>query len=105
MEEAAAGFAAVGSEPRMEVLLCLIRSGSDGLPFREIRQRTGAPASTLSHHLRFLAAAGLITQTRDGRQTISRPDFGRLQSLSDFLLTQCCADTAPCQPADKEPAQ
>ncbi len=92
LEEAAQGFAAVGSEPRMAVLLCLVRAGGDGLLFGEIQQRTGVPASTLSHHLRFLAAAGLIVQERNGRQTLSRPDFDRLRALSTFLLAQCCAD-------------
>lgn len=91
-EEAAQGFAAVGSEPRMGVLLCLVRAGEGGLTFGDIQERTGFPASTLSHHLRFLAAAGLIVQTRDGRQTISRPDFDRLRALSTFLLANCCAD-------------
>ncbi len=104
LEEAAAGFAAVGSEPRMEVLLCLIRAGAGGLPFGEIQTRTGVPASTLAHHLRFLAAAGLVIQTREGRQTISRPDYGRLRSLSDFLLAQCCIDEIPSIPSDQEAA-
>lgn len=92
MEEAAQGFAAVGSEPRIEVLLCLVRAGEAGLAFGQIQARTGMPPSTLLHHLRFLAAAGLVTQERRGRQTISRPAFDRLRALSTFLLAQCCAD-------------
>ncbi|MCB1491226.1 MAG: helix-turn-helix transcriptional regulator [Rhodobiaceae bacterium] len=92
LAEAAQGFAAVGSEPRMEVLLCLVRAGADGLVFGDIQKRTGIPASTLNHHLRFLAAAELITQTRIGRQTVSRPDYRRLEALSSFLLARCCAD-------------
>lgn len=91
MEEAAQGFAAVGSEPRMSVLLALVEAGGDGLLFGELAERTGMPGSTLAHHLRFLDAAGLVTQERHGRQTVNRPNFDRLQELSGFLLKRCCA--------------
>ena len=60
LEEAAQGFAAVGSEPRLEVLLALVRAGPDGLTVGEIQEHVGVPASTLAHHLRALAAAGLL---------------------------------------------
>lgn len=92
LEEATQGFAAVGSEPRLEVLLCLIRAGQPGLYFADIQERTGVPASTLSHHLRFLTAARLIVQERQGRQTLNTPNFDQLAGLSEFLLSQCCID-------------
>ena len=91
IEEACQGFAAVGSEPRMGVLLALVQAGEGGLLFRDVAERTGIPASTLSHHLRFLAAAGLITQERRGRETINRPDYDRLNDLSSYILATCCA--------------
>ena len=90
IEEACQGFAAVGSEPRMGVLLAIVQAGPDGLLFREVGERTGIPASTLSHHLRFLTAANLIVQERRGRETISRPNFERLEELSGFILKTCC---------------
>ena len=91
IEEACQGFAAVGSEPRMGVLLALVQAGHKGLLFRDVAARTGLPGSTLSHHLRFLAAAELITQERRGRETINRPNFERLEHLSSFILATCCA--------------
>lgn len=90
IEEACQGFSAIGSEPRMGVLLCLVQSGPDGLLFGRIADRTGIPASTLAHHLRFLAAAGLVDQRKNGRQTINTPNFERLQELSRFVMSQCC---------------
>ncbi|MEM7294913.1 MAG: metalloregulator ArsR/SmtB family transcription factor [Pseudomonadota bacterium] len=90
--EAAQGFAAVGSEPRLEVLLTLVRAGDDGLTVGEIQERVGQPGSTLSHHLRFLAAGGLIAQERVGRTIIQRADFERIRALAGFLLNDCCAD-------------
>ncbi len=92
VEEAAQGFAAVGSEPRLEVLLSLVRAGHDGLTVGEIQNRMEIPASTLAHHLRFLAAAGVVTQEKQGRAIINRAAYDRLQSLADFLLCECCQD-------------
>ena len=91
IEEACQGFAAVGSEPRMGVLLTLVQAGNQGLLFRDVANRTGLPGSTLAHHLRFLVAAELITQERRGRETINRPNFERLEHLSSFILATCCA--------------
>lgn len=92
IEEACQGFAAVGSEPRMGVLLSIVQAGDAGLLFREVGERTGIPASTLSHHLRFLTAAQLITQEKRGRETINRPNFDQLEALSGFILATCCAN-------------
>ncbi|MEO0929912.1 MAG: helix-turn-helix domain-containing protein [Pseudomonadota bacterium] len=75
----------------MGVLLAIVQAGHKGLLFREVGERTGIPASTLSHHLRFLTAAQLITQEKRGRETISRPNFEKLEALSGFILATCCA--------------
>jgi DNA-binding transcriptional ArsR family regulator len=55
-------------------------------------------ASTLAHHLRFLASAGLIEQEKNGRSVISRAAYGRLEALAGFILKECCieADTGEC---------
>jgi len=92
LEEAAQGFAAVGSEPRLEVLMTLVRAGPDGLTVGEIQERVGIPASTLAHHLRFLAAGGLIEQVRQGRAVLNRAAFARIEELAAFLLHECCAE-------------
>lgn len=92
MEDAARGFAAAGSEPRLSVLLALVRAGEGGLTVGEVRDRVGMPASTLTHHLKFLAAAGLVDQERRGREIVSRAAYPRLQALADFLLRECCSE-------------
>ncbi len=92
LEEAAQGFAAVGSEPRLEVLLALVRAGDEGLAVGELQERVRLPASTLAHHLRFLAAGGLIDQERQGRAVINRAAYTRIEELAGFLLRECCAE-------------
>ena len=95
LEEAAQGFAACGSEPRLMVLRLLVRAGDEGLSVGEIQERTAIPASTLAHHLGFLAAGGLVEQERRGRTVINRAAYRRIEALAAFLLEACCADARP----------
>jgi ArsR family transcriptional regulator len=92
--EVAQAFAAIGSEPRLEVLLALVRAGPEGLSVGDIQKRLNLAASTLTHHLRFLAAAGLIVQTRDGRTIRNQAAFARIEELAGYLLRECCAERA-----------
>ena len=92
--DAAAGFAAMGSEARLQVLRVLIRAGQAGLTVGALQDRTGMAPSTLAHHLKFLAGAGLIGQACDGRTVLNHADFDRLRDLADFILEECCADVA-----------
>ncbi|MEP2716180.1 helix-turn-helix transcriptional regulator [Pseudophaeobacter sp.] len=92
-EEAAQGFAAMGSESRLQVLRCLIRAGHDGLTVGEIQERTGIAPSTLAHHLKFLTGAEVVDQLRVGRSTLNRANFDQLEKLAGFILSECCADT------------
>lgn len=91
-ETAAQGFAAMGSEARLLVLKTLVRAGEPGLSVGEIQERTGIAPSTLAHHLKFLAAGGLVEQERAGRSVINRASFGALRDLAQFILSECCAD-------------
>lgn len=91
-EENAQGFAAMGSEARLLVLRTLVRAGDPGLSVSDIQSRTGIAPSTLAHHLKFLAAGGLVVQEKKGRTVYSRANFDRLTELADFILSECCAD-------------
>ena len=94
LEVAASTFAALGSEQRLMVLGCLVRAGTDGLTIGELGQRSGVTGSTLTHHMKILAQAGLVTQVRRGRSIIcAAVAYGELQALSEFLLRECCAES------------
>ncbi len=92
LEQAARGFAAAGSDQRLDVLRTLVRAGPKGLTVGEIRNRTNMPASTLAHHLRFLSDGGLIEQHRLGRSVINQAVFDHVYALANFLVSECCAE-------------
>lgn len=102
LEEAAQGFAALGSEARLQVVLTLVRAGQKGLTVGDIQSRTGMAASTLAHHLRFLASAGLVLQEKDGRSVINRAAFDHLEALAGYILKECCADDTCSAPSTNE---
>lgn len=96
---AASTFAALGSEQRLTVMRCLVRAGPSGLTIGELGSRAGVTGSTLTHHMKILSQAGLVTQKRQGRQIIcAAVAYAELRSLSEFLLRECCADS----PSDTE---
>ncbi|MEM6825722.1 MAG: metalloregulator ArsR/SmtB family transcription factor [Pseudomonadota bacterium] len=91
--EAASTFAALGSEQRLAVLRALVRAGPDGLTIGVLGERSGVTGSTLTHHMRILSQAGLVNQARQGRKIICvGAAYERVRGLSDFLLSECCAD-------------
>ncbi|MCH2078482.1 MAG: metalloregulator ArsR/SmtB family transcription factor [Rhodobacteraceae bacterium] len=94
LAEVASTFAALGSEQRLSVLRTLVRAGSEGLSIGELGERTGITGSTLTHHVRILAQAGLVQQVKRGRSIIcAAVAYDEVRSLSSFLLSECCADS------------
>lgn len=93
---AASSFAALGSEQRLSVLRLLVRAGPEGMSIGDLGARSGVTGSTLTHHMKILAAAGLVRQARDGRRIICiGAAYDEMRRLSDFLLNECCADMGP----------
>ena len=89
---AATAFAALGSEHRLAILRRLVRAGPEGVPMGALGADVGIEGSVLTHHLKQLVSAGLVTQRRDGRRILCSVAFDRITGLSDFLLSECCAD-------------
>ncbi|MEO0700734.1 MAG: helix-turn-helix transcriptional regulator [Pseudomonadota bacterium] len=95
LAQMASTFAALGSEQRLSVLRTLVRAGPDGLTIGELGVRSGVTGSTLTHHMKILAATGLVNQLRQGRKIICiGAAYDTMQGLSDFLLSECCADAS-----------
>ena len=75
---------ALGNPTRLKIYRLLARS-ADGMPVGRLQDRLDVAASTLSHHLKALIAAGLVNQTRDGTSLICRADRVRLRDLISYL--------------------
>lgn len=99
VEQVASCFSALGSEQRLEVLRQLVRAGDAGLSIGALGAKTGITGSTLTHHMKILASAGLVTQVKQGRSIIcAAVEYDLVQALSAYLLRECCADCAAPNP-------
>jgi len=92
IELTAARLQALGNPSRLAIYRALVRAGQDGLSVGAIQDRTDMPASTLSHHLRSLIAAGLVHQRRRGTTLICRIDNEAMRSTLGDLMAECCVD-------------
>lgn len=89
-DKAALAFAALGHPNRVAILRLLVQAGAGGLSVSQMRTHLDVPATTFGHHLKAMAEAGLVSQTRQGRSLISRADYSALRALNNFLMEDCC---------------
>jgi ArsR family transcriptional regulator, arsenate/arsenite/antimonite-responsive transcriptional repressor len=101
MDEKAAvqSLAALAQGMRLRVYRALVGAGPQGLTPGALSATLDVPASTLSFHLKELAHAGLVSQERDGRHLIYRPEIARMNALLAYLTAHCCqaADAGSCE--------
>jgi ArsR family transcriptional regulator len=102
---AVAALAALSQPMRLRVFRALVGAGPAGLTPGALAAMLGVPPSTLSFHLKGLAASGLVTIERDGRHLRYRPALDRMAALLGYLTDHCCqtGDAAGCaiQPRDR----
>ena len=95
VKQAAQGYASIGSESRLAVLLLLVKAGNNGLTISEIGAELEMAPSTLAHHLRHLVTARMIVQEKHGREVRNTAHFDNLEELGNFLLLECCKNEKP----------
>jgi DNA-binding transcriptional ArsR family regulator len=86
----ARALSALGHEARLQIFRVLVKAGHSGLTVSQIAEHLGLPASTQAHHLKMLVDAGLVAQTRQGREVINTVDFDRMNHVIGFLSDECC---------------
>ncbi len=89
-EQAVAALAALSNTTRLRLFRVLIKAGRDGLNVGELQRLLDQPASTLAHHLGKLTGAGLVRQTRQGREVICTASYERMDGLLAYLTEKCC---------------
>lgn len=83
-------LAALAQETRLSIFRALVQAGPEGLAAGRIAEAVGAPASTLSFHLKELASAGLARSRHDGRFIYYSADYAAMSELVAFLTEKCC---------------
>ncbi len=99
IEIAARQLDSLGNPTRLQIYRLLVRAGQAGLSVGTVQGRMAMAASTLSHHLKRLVEAGLVTQERAATTLVCRAAYAEMWSLIGFLQDECCADEA-CAPPD-----
>ncbi|WP_371154625.1 ArsR/SmtB family transcription factor [Jannaschia sp. 2305UL9-9] len=89
-DTAAEALAALGHPARLSIFRLLVRAGPDGLRVGDLAAHLDLAPSTLAHHLRALVQAGLVNQTRHGREVRCDVDFAATRGLLGFLTEECC---------------
>jgi ArsR family transcriptional regulator len=79
--ELAHGFAALGDPVRIQILSMLAAAPDGEVCVCEFVEPTGKSQPTVSHHLKILGEAGLVTGDRRGRWVWYRIVPGRLDAL------------------------
>jgi ArsR family transcriptional regulator, arsenate/arsenite/antimonite-responsive transcriptional repressor len=100
LHRAAALFKVLGHPHRLAILMRLFeRCGPGGCQdddavaatVGELSEGLRISASTISHHLKELRQAGLITMERDGQFVQCCPNLKLAEQLKTFFGTHCCA--------------
>ncbi len=100
-DQAVAALGALAHEHRLKVHRLLVERGPEGMSAGGIAETLGLSPSSLTFHTQALVRAGLVRQTRNGRQIIYAADMRATSALVQFLTENCCArapDVA-CLPA------
>ena len=83
-------FAALGAQPRLQILRLLLASHPAGMIAGEVGEELQIPASTLSHHLEKLKNVGLVKARRQGTFLWYTAETGALKEVLNFLYEECC---------------
>jgi DNA-binding transcriptional ArsR family regulator len=90
LEKHAAQLSALGHPARLQILRFVVQGDPEGTAAGDIQSHVDIPASTLSHHLRRLSAAELLTSRTQGTFIYYRANYDALRGLTNYLWEDCC---------------
>lgn len=81
---------ALAQDVRLRIYRAVVGVGPAGMTPGAIAQALSLSSSTVSFHVKELLQAGLLTQERDGRFLIYRPNVAAMNELLAYLTAHCC---------------
>lgn len=94
-EQVVQALSALAHPVRLRLFRALVVVGEPGLTPGVMAPGVDVAPATLSHHLKDLMHAGLVTQERHGRHLVYRAAFNRMNALLGYLTEHCC-EGRPC---------
>ncbi len=83
-------LSALGHPVRLKILRFVVQAGPQGASAGEIQKHADLPASTLSHHLKRLVDAGVMSARGEGTFHYYAAQYAALRSLTNYLWEDCC---------------
>src|SRR5207253_10933998 len=93
-------FAAMGTEPRLQIVRLLLSAHPDGIVVGDIQAELDIPNSTLSHHLDKLKSEDLVLVRRESTFLRYTANTEALQQVLQFLYAECCTRNKALNPQD-----
>jgi ArsR family transcriptional regulator len=90
LERHAEQLAALGHPVRLAILRFVVQGDPEGTAAGEIQAHLDMPASTLSHHLKRLLDANLLSTRSEGTFHYYAAVYDSLRGLTDYLWEDCC---------------
>ena len=90
LERHAEQLSALGHPVRLQILRFVVQAGTEGASAGDIQAQVDLPASTLSHHLKRLVDADVLTTRGEGTFHFYAADYTALRALTDYLWEDCC---------------
>ena len=90
LERRADQLSALGHPVRLKILRFVVQAGGDGSSAGEIQDHVDMPASSLSHHLKRLVDADLVSSRLEGTFHYYAAVYATLRGLTDYLWEDCC---------------
>lgn len=100
LDNAAAQLEALGNPTRLKIYRALVRAGHPGLAVGRLQEKLKIAPSTLSHHIKALVAANLVTQKRSSTTLVCHASYDTMHGLVNFLVSECCADVTEASRKD-----
>jgi DNA-binding transcriptional ArsR family regulator len=90
LERHAEQLSALGHPVRLAILRYVVQGEESGTAAGDIQSHVDLPASTLSHHLKRLVGAGLLTARSEGTFHFYTANYTALRALTDYVWEDCC---------------